>query len=189
MPNNRPFIVGIGGTTRPGSSSEQALTIALRHAEELGAETRMLCGRDLVLPLYEPETEGRVEGVQKLSECLRRADGIIVSSPCYHGAISGLIKNALDYVEDMRGDQRPYFDGRAVGVIGCGAGSQGPSMVLVELRSIVHALRGWPVPLGVAVNTMVTKFQDGRCTDPAIENQLKIMAGQVVAFAQRQAAA
>lgn len=188
MPNIRPFIVGIGGTTRPGSSSEQALTIALRHAGEQGAETRMLCGSDLVLPLYEPEAQGRAAGVQELADCLRRADGIIVSSPCYHGAISGLIKNALDYVEDMRGDARPYFDGRAVGVIGCGAGAQGPSMVLMELRSIVHALRGWPAPLGVAINTLAVKFQDGRCTDPAIENQLKIMAGQVVSFAQKLAA-
>jgi FMN reductase len=91
-------------------------------------------------------------------------------------------------VEDMRGDPRPYFDGRAVGCIGCGAGFQGPSMVLVELRSIVHALRGWPAPLGVAINTLAVKFQDGRCTDPAIESQLKIMAEQVVAFAQKQSA-
>lgn len=183
-----PLIVGIGGTTRPGSSSERALAIALRHAEAGGAATRMISGRDLVLPLYEPDAKGRTEGAQRLSDSLRRADGIVVSSPCYHGAISGLIKNALDYVEDMRNDPRPYFDGRAVGCIGCGAGSQGPSMVLVELRSIVHALRGWPTPLGVAINTLRVTFRDGRCSDPAIDDQLRIMAGQVVAFARKQSA-
>jgi hypothetical protein len=35
------------------------------------------------------------------------------------GGISGLVKNALDYVEDLRDHELPYLDGRAVGCIGC----------------------------------------------------------------------
>lgn len=185
--SDKPFIVGIGGTLRPGSSSEQALALALRHAEAEGAETRLIAGRDLVMPPYDPEVGCGCDASRTLRDALRRADGIIVASPCYHGAISGLIKNALDYTEDMRGDPQPYFDGRAVGSICCGAGMQGPSMVLAELRTITHALRGWPAPLGVAVNVLQAKWQDGRCSDPGAENQIKIMAGQVVAFARMMA--
>jgi hypothetical protein len=37
MSQRKPFIVGMGGTTRPGSSSEQALAFALAHARTLGA--------------------------------------------------------------------------------------------------------------------------------------------------------
>ena len=55
MSHRKPLIVGIGGTTRPGSSSEQALTQALDFAQLLGAETRLFGGRDLLLPLYDPE--------------------------------------------------------------------------------------------------------------------------------------
>ena len=83
----------------------------------------------------------------------------------------------------MRSDERVYFDGRSVGCIGCGYGYQGPGMVLAQLRSITHALRGWPVPLGVAINSAVTKFENGKCTDPGITKQLEIMARQVVDFA------
>ncbi len=183
MSHRQPLIVGIGGTTRPGSFSEQALMQALDFAQLLGAETRLFGGRDLMLPLYDPESGTLTEAAQILVAALRQADGIVLSSPCYHGAVSGLVKNAIDYTEEMRTDERVYFDGRSVGCIGCGYGYQGPGMVLAQLRSITHALRGWPVPLGVAINSAVTRFENGACTDPAITKQLEIMARQVVDFA------
>jgi FMN reductase len=183
MSHRKLLIVGIGGTTRPGSSSEQALAQALGFAQLAGAETRLFGGRDLMLPLYDPEPAALTEAAQILLAALRQADGIILSSPCYHGAVSGLIKNAIDYTEEMRSDARVYFDGLSVGCIGCGYGYQGPGMVLAQLRSITHALRGWPVPLGVAINSAVTGFENGTCTDPAITKQLEIMTRQVVDFA------
>ena len=72
---------------------------------------------------------------------------IIVASPAYHGGVSGLVKNALDYVEDLRDAKRPYLDGRAVGCIACAGGWQAAVATLTGLRSISHALRGWPTPL------------------------------------------
>ena len=186
MDYRKPLIAGLGGTTRPGSSSEQALSLALDCAREAGAEIIIFGGKDLSLPLYDPEPGNLTDAAKELLTALRRADGIILSSPCYHGAVSGLFKNAIDYTEEMRTDTRPYFDGRSVGCIGCGYGYQGPGMVLAQLRSMAHALRGWPVPLGVAVNSAVIKFENGRCTDAGIGKQIEIMAGQVVEFANHQ---
>jgi FMN reductase len=182
--SSKPFIVGIGGTTRPGSSSEQALTLALAHASKLGAETQLFGGAELQMPMYDPATANADEAGRKLIEALRRADGVILSSPCYHGGVSGLVKNAIDYVEEMRADERVYFDGRAIGAIGCGYGYQGPGVVLGQLRAIGHALRGWNVPLGVAVNSAVVKFTADGCSEDAIGKQIEIMAAQVVQFAQ-----
>lgn len=187
MSEGKPLIVGIGGTTRPGSFSEQALSQALDFAKRAGAETQLFGGRDLLLPLYDPQSEARTSVARLFLAALRRADGIVLSSPCYHGAVSGLIKNAIDYIEEMRNDERPYFDGRSVGCIGCGHGTQGPSMVLAQLRAITHALRGWPVPLGVAINSAVVGFENGACCDSGIARQLEIMAGQVVDFCERNA--
>ncbi len=184
MKQRTPFVVGIGGTLRAGSSSEQALALALRYAAQKGAETCLIAGRNLMMPHYDPDAGCSSDEARRFRDALRSADGIIISSPCYHGAISGLIKNALDYTEELRDDERPYFDGRAVGGICCGSGTQGPSMVLAELRAIVHALRGWPVPLGVAINVAQAKWKDGRCSDPAAEKQIEVMADQVVTFAR-----
>lgn len=185
----RPLIVGIGGTTRPGSSSERALQFALAHAETLGADTQLLTGAQILLPIYAPESTERNAAAGHLVAVLRRANGIIVASPGYHGSLSGLIKNALDYAEDMRDDPLPYFEGRAVGLIACAHGWQATGATLSALRSIVHALRGWPTPLGVAINTGDGGFdKDDIPASPSTARQLAIMARQVVEFAQLRAA-
>lgn len=179
-----PFIVGIGGTTRPGSSSEQAISLALARARSVGAETMLFAGAELQLPMYDPATANDCEGARKLIEALRRADGVIIASPCYHGGVSGLVKNAIDYIEEMRADERVYLDGRAIGAIGCGYGYQGPGVVVAQLRAIGHALRGWNAPLGVAVNSAVVKFTPDGCSEAGVGTQIEIMAGQVVDFAR-----
>jgi FMN reductase len=189
MSGRLPLIVGIGGTTRPGSSSEKAMALALAAAERLGAKTRRFAGRELMLPMYDPGPDAITGHARELIEALRAADGVIIASPCYHGGVSGLIKNAIDYTEEMRADPRVYLDGRACGVIGIGYGNQGPGTVVQQLRQIVHALRGWNVPLGVAVNAAVVKFEGEGCTDPAIAAQIEIMAKQVVDFARMSLAA
>ena len=187
-PKPRPLIVGIGGTTRPGSSSERALQFALSRARDLGADTEMLVGSGILLPIYAPESPERNAAARHLVAALRRANGIIVSSPGYHGSLSGLIKNALDYAEDMRNDALPYFEGRAVGLIACANGWQATGATLTALRSIVHALRGWPTPLGVAINTTEQTFVTDESANTATLQQLSILARQVVQFAEQRAA-
>lgn len=187
--SRKPFILGLGGTTRANSSSEMALRLALAAAADLGAETAIMTGPELVLPLYAPENPERAPAALRLVELLRRADGVILASPGYHGSLSGLMKNALDYAEDMARDPIPYLDGRAVGSIACAYGWQATGSTLAAMRSITHALRAWPTPLGVAVNSMGTKFAaDGCCSDPAVAGNLGLLAKQVVWFARTRLA-
>ncbi|MBQ1540812.1 FMN reductase [Caulobacter sp. CCUG 60055] len=186
----KPYIVGLGGTLRPDSSTEKAVAVALRAAAEAGAETLLLGGADLDLPLYAPHSAGRTAAAARLVAELRRADGVILATPGYHGAMSGLMKNAIDYVEDMSGDLRPYLEGRAVGCIVTAAGWQATATTLVGLRGVVHALRGWPTPLGVTINTAEPVFDEaGSCQDGRVSQQLDLLARQVVEFAGRWRAA
>ncbi len=185
MAGSRPFIVGIGGTTRPGSSSEKALRYALTLAAALGADVEFFDGASINLPMYAPESAERSEAAERMVAALRRANGVIISTPCYHGSVSGLVKNALDYTEDMCKDPEPYLDGRAVGLIVCGHGWQSTGVVLTAFRSIVHALRGWPTPMGVAINTLVEKFdEEGVGLQEQAVRQMGIMVGQVMEFAR-----
>jgi len=48
-------ILAIGGSTRPQSSSERALEVAARAAEDAGATVIRITGRDLMLPIYDTE--------------------------------------------------------------------------------------------------------------------------------------
>ena len=170
----RPLIVGIGGTTRSGSSSERLLHQALAAAQATGADTLAFSGERLLFPIYGTAKLGAAE--LEFIEALRRCDGIVIASPGYHGSLSGMVKNVLDYAEELRGDARPYLEGRAVGLIAAAAGWQAGGSTLQHLRSIVHALRGWPAPLGVVANSSQPEHD---CSE-----QIGLMMGQVTGFAR-----
>ena len=117
MTDDAPLIVGLGGTTRPGSSTERALAAALGAAEALGARTRLVGGDVLSdLPIYDPRPGGTT---------------------------------------------------------------------LTAVRSIIHAMRGWPTPFGAAMSVNSDSFgPDGRPLEPRDAWQLDTVAAQVVQFAR-----
>lgn len=183
-------ILGLGGTLRPGSSSEQALRVALGAASGNGADTEILTARDLHLPMYDPGSGSLDPGARRFLDAVRRADGIIIATPGYHGGTSGLLKNALDYLQELADDPAPYLDGKAVGCLVTASGWQAGGTTLTSLRATVHSLRGWPTPLGVVINSSDKPFgPDGAVADAKLAGQLATLGEQVLSFARAQLAA
>jgi FMN reductase len=183
-------IVGIGGTTSPGSSTEQALKIALRAAEAEGADVALFDGAALAaLPHYALGAADRSDEARRQVAAVRHAHGLVIASPGYHGSISGLVKNAIDYIEETAKDSRVYLDGLPVGLIVTAYGWQATGSTLATMRSIVHALRGWPTPLGAAIRSTAGMFRDSQCSDPGAAAQLDLVGKQVAEFARLRRAA
>lgn len=176
---NAPHIVALGGTLRPESTTGRLLAAALAMAEARGARTTLLTGDDIAFPHYEPGNENHA-AIGRYLEALRSADAIIVGSPGYHGTLSGLVKTALDYVEQLRGDDRVYFDGLPVGLIATAGGWQAAVSTLQALRTITHSLRGWPTPIGLAINTSEPGDAIARC-----DGAMAAMVGQIFDFLRR----
>jgi FMN reductase len=189
-PASPPLVVGIGGTIGGVSSTERALRIALDAAEREGFRTRMFGGADMArLPLYDPRATSRTADEEAFVDAVRQASAVIIASPGYHGSISGVVKNALDLLEETSKDARPYLADMPVGLIATAYGWQATGSTIAALRSIVHALRGWPTPFAAAINTQVTKFDDeGGANDPAVVEQLGLIGRQVARFAPLAAA-
>ncbi len=185
-----PLILGIGGTIRAGSTTEKALACSLRAAGAAGARTRLLGGGFLAtLPIFDPRPGDIGPAQRVLAEVVAEADGIIVASPGYHGSISGVVKNALDTLEITSKSAAPYFQGKPVGTIITAEGWQASGTALTALRSIVHALRGWPTPFGAGLNSATGLFDEaGACRDPKDTWQLATVAEQVLEFASLRAA-
>jgi FMN reductase len=184
--HDAPLILGLGGTLRSGSSSELALRHALAAVEQIGARTELITAVELDLPMYNPDRPMSASA-GRLIDATRRADGLIVATPGYHGGTSGLLKNALDYLQELADDPSPYLHGKAVGCIVTSAGWQAGATTLAALRSIVHALRGWPTPLGVVVNSLQpVSDSSGRIIDERVVGQLEVLSDQVVTFARSQ---
>ena len=182
-----PLIVGIGGSTRPRSSGELALRFCLKRAEQTGARTELLSAQDLQLPMYEPAPTTTDPRAARLVDLVRRADAVIIASPAYHAGISGLVKNALDHLEELRDASPPYLDGKAIGCITTSQGQQGGALTLSSMRSVIHALRGWPTPLGVVIDTSAEPFgPDGEPAQAATRGQLSIMTDQVLSVIQQR---
>lgn len=171
-------IVAIGGTLRAESGTSLALSAALAYAQGAGARTTLLTGEAIDFPNFEPESALTNDAIGRFLDVVRSADGVVIGSPGYHGSLSGLVKNALDHIELLRGDPRVYLDGMPVGIVATAAGWQAAMSTVQALRTITHALRGWPTPLGVAINS----------SDPdaltAADGQIGVMMGQMMGFLQ-----
>ncbi len=63
------------------------------------------------------------------------------------------------------------------------AGDQGGAATLQTLRTVAHALRGWPTPLGVAVSHGRGLDADGSPESDRLVFQLRVMLGQVLTLA------
>ncbi|MEO6867741.1 MAG: NAD(P)H-dependent oxidoreductase [Gaiellales bacterium] len=177
-----PLVVGIGGSARPQSSGELALRYCLRLAEQVGARTELVTAQALYVPMYDPASEQPDPDVARVIDLVRRADALVIASPAYHAGISGLVKNILDHLEALSQADPPYLDGKIVGCIATSRGAQAGTLTLTALRSVVHALRGWPTPLGVVIDTSVPAFgPDDEPAHEATRNQLHIMTTQMLA--------
>ena len=183
MSSDRVRVLCLGGSTRPGSSSEKAIRVAASAAAEAGADVELIVSRDLMLPIYDTETADRDPLAVRFVEAVRRADAVLIASPGYHGGMSGMMKNALDYIEDLRAEERVYLDGVPVGCIAVAYGWQATASCLASLRVTVHALRGWPSPMGATVNASLPVFEGDEVVDDGVGFQLRTVAQQVVEFA------
>ncbi|WP_329177625.1 NAD(P)H-dependent oxidoreductase [Streptomyces decoyicus] len=176
-----PHTVLISGSLRVGSTSDRVALWCAEQLQERGATTRTFTGGEIDFPFYRPGLSETHPGLRDFLDELGRADGIVLISPTYHGTVSGLLKNALDYANDLDGP-RPFLDGRTVGCVAVGAGTQGNASTLATLRTISHALRAWPTPLGVVVPHSHSPLPGGLLADPSHRERMLAMLGQVLAL-------
>lgn len=90
-------IAGICGSLRRASYNAGLLRVAVERAPE-GMEIEVL---DISgFPLYNSDVEAAAypEAVHVVRERIRELDGILLSSPEYNYGVSGVLKNAIDWI-------------------------------------------------------------------------------------------
>ena len=129
-------LLGISGSLRKASTN----TLLIQNAAEIfGADTFTLA--DINLPLYNGDleaAEGVPASVQKLSDQIASADAVIISTPEYNKAISGSLKNALDWVSRTKGGP---WNGKPVAIMSAAAGRAGGERAQFSLRLSMMAFR------------------------------------------------
>lgn len=168
-------IVGIAGSLRPQSYSHLALQAANRRITALGAEMEILDLRQMQLPFCSGEKEyPDYPDVEKLRNAVSRADGLILSTPEYHGSASGVMKNALDL---MSFDQ---LSDKVTGLISV-LGGQSNSNALNDLRVIMRWVHAWVIPEQIAIGQAWTAFgKDGKIVDEKLSQRFDQFAESLV---------
>jgi chromate reductase len=155
-------LLGLCGSLRAASVNRKLMLEAKRvfdPAEFTDANLR--------LPLYDGDLEdadGIPAQVQTLADQIMAADAVVVVGPEYNKALSGVLKNALDWVSRTKGS--PWRD-KPVAILSAAAGRAGGersqnSMRLCMMPFRAHVLPGPEVMIGGASREFDA---DGRLTN------------------------
>ncbi|MEO0358286.1 MAG: NAD(P)H-dependent oxidoreductase [Pseudomonadota bacterium] len=152
-------LLALSGSLRAGSLN----TALVRHAAGVYGGPFDMGGLDL--PLYNGDVEdaGIPAAVQHLSDQISAADAVIISTPEYNKGLSGVLKNALDWVSRTPG--KPWA-GKPVAIMSATAGRSGGERAQNALRLCLQPFN--PRLLNgpeVLVGSAHTAFENGTLTN------------------------
>ena len=165
-------LLGVNGSLRSNSTSLRALTILLDVAREYGAETRLLDLRQADLPMYNPDAEPD-ERVSRVLAEVNWAEAFVLSSPDYHGTMSGAMKNFLDY-------HWSEFSGKLFGYL-CASHEKGLT-VMEGMRIAVRQCYGWSLPYGMSIHGKEDLDANGQIKNPVVASRLQMTARDMVIY-------
>ena len=173
-------IVGIGGSLRQGSHSQQALQLVASRLEALGASVEILDLRTLNLPFCDGSSDyPDYPDVERLRNAVKQANGLVLATPEYHGSLSGVLKNALDL---MSFDQ---LSDKVTGLISV-LGGQSNSNSLNDLRVILRWVHAWVIPEQVAIGQAWQAFgTDGKLLDEKLSQRFDQFAESLLENTRR----
>ena len=175
------------GSLRKASLNRLALTA---FAERLPAGTTLSTIEIGDWPLYDADVQaqGFPDKVQAAQKTMLEADGIVLVSPEYNYGISGVLKNAIDWLSRMT--PQP-FAAKPTALFGASMGLLGSARAQYQLRQTLVFLDGRPVNKPeVMIAQAHTKFADGKLTDEATGKMLADLgAALVLSIRQAKAAA
>jgi len=173
-------IVGICGSLRSGSYSQQALKIVAAKIEGIGAEVEILDLQTLNLPFCNGGNDyPEYPDVEKMRQKVKEADGLILATPEYHGSVSGVMKNVLDLMSFE------HLDGKVAGLISV-LGGQSNSNALNHLRLILRWVHAWVIPEQISIGQAWKAFSDdGKLLDEKSSERFDKFAKSLVENTQK----
>ena len=165
-------ILGVASSMRKSSYSTRVLKLTLEKAEKKGAEIKLLNLRELQLPMYHPEQNNSPE-LDKATEYVQWADAFVLASPDYHGSMSGVMKNFLDFFWSE-------FAGKTFGYI-CASHEKGLT-VMDQMRTAVRQCYGWSMPYGISINSDQDFDDSGKLTNKDILSRIETVSRDLVVY-------
>ena len=165
-------IAAIPGSLRQGSFNRAALRAAAELAPA-GVEVEI---HELAhIPFYDGDVErdqGFPPPVAALREAVAGADALLLASPEYNGSVTGVLKNALDWLS--RGGAESPLRGKPTAMLGAGGrfGTVGSQLPLRDI--LIHSGTDLVTSPRVMIDTAPTRFdEDLRLDEPRFRDQIE----------------
>ena len=172
-------VLGLAGEYRATSKSGLLVTAALDMASDHGADVIFWDLYEQPLPLVGEEGCWTHPNVQAFQALLMECDAFFLSSPEYHGTMSGVMKNTMDWMYDK------HVGGKVFGLMST-LGGVTNSNTLNHMRIALRWLHGWPVPEQLAVEHVKEAFDDdGQLVDEALRGRLQSVVTSVLTAAEK----
>ena len=155
-------ILVLPGSLREGSFTKQLVNTFPQLAPE-NVEISIFPLHDI--PLYNQDVEdlGFPAAVRQLREAVSAADGLIFATPEYNGAMSGVLKNAIDWAS-----RKGLLARRPAAAISGSTGALGGTKAQENLRSVLNHIGMYVLPKpAIAVPQLDKKLENGELSDPA----------------------
>ena len=178
-------LVAFCGSLRKASFNRMALHAFI---ERLPAGTTVETIEIGDWPLYDADLQakGFPDKVQAAQKAMLAADGIVFATPEYNYSVSGVLKNAIDWLSRLT--PQP-FAAKPIAMFGAAGGPLGTARAQYHLRQMMVFLDGRPVNKPeVMIGAAQTKFADGKFTDE-VGAKLLTDLGAALALAVRQSKA
>lgn len=174
LPNSMK-IAALGGSLRPQSFAYRTLELALKKVEAYGIQTELIDLRKLNLPFCNGERfYPHYPDVEVLRQSVQSSTGLLLSTPEYHGNMSGVLKNALDLLEEE------HIANKIVGLIAVVGGVHSTN-ALNTMRLICRQLRCWVLPEQLVIPYSEESFNaEGEFKDAQFEDRLEKMVEHLV---------
>lgn len=178
-------ILIVAGSNRANSSSTKLARCVSRKLRELGASVECWELFRKPIPFYEPDyAPGGTKLDNNLAELLRlagEADALAFSTPEYHGAPTGLMKNALDWLE------KKHVAGKAVLSMASAGGAVAIS-TLQQLQAVIRYVHGINCPEWISLGKDLRSFSpEGEPLHPDAVKRIALVTDYFYEFAKRQA--
>jgi len=176
-------VLAIGGSLRQGSYNH----LLLRQAQRQAPEGMSIEIADLAdVPLYngDIEAQGFPASVQRVAAQIARADAILIATPEYNYSISGVLKNAIDWLSRVPGAP---FQGKPAAIASASMSGLGGARAQYHLRQVLTYLDLHPLNKPeLFISTAHEKFDaDGALTDAASREGLDKLLAALATHARR----
>lgn len=163
-------VIGISGSLREYSKTTLILKIALEKTKKWGGAPQLIELRHLNLPFCQGEKEYKnFPDVAAWRESFRAAEGIILATPEYHGTLSGVLKNALDLLQEKD------MAGKVVALMSV-LGGEMSTNALQTMRLICRHLHAWVIPDQLAIPHSSQAFDaQGKLVDLDIQTRIEML--------------